>query len=365
MNQKAFISPLQLFIIYINTAIGAGVLTLPRSVAEIAKQDMWLSVIVGGILLFFAVWIATRLSQYFPGHTSLEYNRILLGSTLGQIVNIFQLSLTIAIAAIALRTFSFAIKLFLFDLTPPAVLVVGILILAVYAAQYGYTPLLRMQQVSFLFLSGTFISVLLLGLLGINTEAFLPMLSEGISPILKGAIPSWFAFSGPELITGLLFPYLVIPRAAVKVGAAGIAFVTFIYTLTVVIAQGSLTVAGAAHAIFPTVTAFREVEIPDTFIERLDGYLMILWILVYFNSLASLLFFISFGASRLFRFEYSRSLTVLLAPLLYYFSQLAPSFKEHSAAGDLFSKISIAWSLGLMPVLLLLAWYKNKRKQSC
>jgi spore germination protein len=365
MNQKAFISPLQLFIIYVNTAIGAGILTLPRSVAEAAKLDMWLAVIIGGFLMFFALWTVTRLSRYFPEHTSLEYNRILLGATLGQILNIIQLSLLIVLAALAIRTFSFAMKMFLFDTTPQSVFVGGILLVAVYATQYNFTPLLRAQQTSFFFLFVTFITVLLLGLLDIRSETFLPMLSEGISPIWKGSLPSWFAFSGPELIAGLLFPFLVIPGAAVKTGAASIAFITAIYTLTVVIAQGSLTAAGAAHTIFPTVAAFRNVEIPDTFIERLDGYLMIIWIFIYFNSLANLLFFVSFGASRLLQLEYSRCLIVILAPLLYYLSQLAPTIKDHFAAGNLFSKIGLVWSLGVLPVLLLIAWYKDKRKQSC
>lgn len=363
MNKKACISPLQLFIIYINTAIGAGILTLPRSVAEIAKQDMWLSTISGGLLMFMALWTALRLSRFFPEHTSMEYHPLLLGSALGHVVNIVQICLLLGLASLAVRTFAFAINFFLFDVTPQPVFIASILLVAGYAAQYGYAPLLRMQQVSFLFSYAIFISLLLLGLLDINMEPFLPILSEGISPIVKGAVPSWFAYSGPELITGLLFPFLSIPLNAVSAGAASIALITVIYLLTVIIVQGSLTAAGAAHVLFPTVIAFRNVEIPDTFIERLDGYLMIIWICIYFNSLANLLFFSAFATSRLFRLEYSRSLIVLLLPLLYYFSQLAPTLEDHFAANEFFNIICMTFSLGLMPILLLLAWYKRKGKQ--
>lgn len=360
MNQKAWISPIQLFIIYINTSIGAGILTLPRPIAEIAKQDMWLSTIMGGILMFIAMWTVIHLSRFFPEHTSIEYNRLLLGSVLGNVVNIFQIGLLILLAAQALRTFAFAIKLFLFDLTPQPVFAASILLVAGYATQYGYASLLRMQQASFLFFYTIFISLLLLGLLDIKMEPFLPTLSEGIGPIIKGAIPSWFSFSGPELITGLLYPFLSMPLAAISAGAASIAIVTVIYTLIVIVAQGSLTAAGAEHSIFPTVIAFRNVEIPDTFIERLDGYLIIIWICIYFNSLTNLLFFSSFAVSRLLRLEYSRTLVVLMLPLLYYISQLAPTIEDHFAVGEIFTIVCMAFSLGFMPILLLLAWYKHK-----
>lgn len=365
MSRKPFISPLQLFIVYVNTAIGAGILTLPRFVAEAAKEDMWLSVIVGGLLMLFALWAATQLSRCFPGQTSIEYNRLLLGTTLGQLVNIVQLSLIIGLASLALQTFSFAMKMFLFDLTPQPAFAIGILTVAVYATQYNWGPFLRIQQAAFFFLFTMLIVILLLGLLNMRSEPFLPLLAEGIVPVLKGARPSWFSFSGPELIAGLLLPFFVLPQAAVKTGAASIAFTTFIYTLTVIIAQASLTPAVAAHAILPTITAFRTVEIPDTFIERLDGYLMVLWIFIYFNSLANLLFFASFGASRLLQLEDNRSLVALLAPLLYYLSHLAPTLEDHYTVSSFFNTIGLIWGLGLMPLLLLIAWYKNRRKQAC
>ena len=365
MNKKAFISPLQLFIIFTNISIGAGILTLPRSVAEIAEHDMWMSVVVGGLLMFLSLLASIRLSQHFPEHTCLEYHRILLGPVLGQIINLVLLSLIIVLAALALRTFSTAVRMFLFDLTPSRIVAGSILALAVYATQYGYTPLLRMQQVSFLTIYVLFTIVLLLGLLGIRSEQFLPMLAEGIGPVLKGAVPSWFSFSGSELIAGLVFPYLIHQRSAVKTGIASIAFVTAIFTLTIIIVQGNLSPAATAHQVFPTITAFRDVEIPDTFIERLDGYFVSLWIVVYFNSLTNLLFCASFGVSRLLQLEDSRSLTVLLAPLMYYLSQLAPSIVENFTAGELFNKIGMVWGLGILPILLLLAWYRKKRQQTC
>ncbi|MDU4959360.1 MAG: endospore germination permease [Sporomusaceae bacterium] len=362
IKHKAFISPLQLFILYINISIGAGILTLPRSVAAVAGIDMWLSAILGGLLMFFALWVATRLSAYFPGQTSLEYHCLLLGNGLGVIAGVFQLLLLFGLASLAIRTFSFAMKIFLYDLTPQSVFIGGILIVAVYATQYNWTPLLRLQEVMFPFLFPMLIVILLLGTLDVSVEAFLPVLADGVAPAAKGALPSWFAYSAPELIIGLVYPFLANQRAAAKTGVASIAFITCLYTLTVIIVQGSLTAAGTEHAVFPTITAFRNVEIPDTFVERLDGYLMILWIFIYFNSLSNLLFMTAFGASRLLRLEYSRSLIAILAPLIYYVSQLAPSLKAHMDISELFSKIAPFWSLVIMPLLLMLAWYKNRRK---
>ena len=118
----AGISPVQIFILSFNAAFGVAMATLPKALGAVSKEDMWLPVILGGVVLMFAVWTAAKLSSYFPRHTCLEYNRILLGPVLGQLVNILLLVVIFIVPVVSIRSFGLAVKIFLFELTHPRLL---------------------------------------------------------------------------------------------------------------------------------------------------------------------------------------------------------------------------------------------------
>ncbi len=365
MNLRAGVSPLELFIILFNIAVGGGMLTLPRSVADAAKEDMWMSVIFGGLLMLFSVWVLIRLSRYFPNQTCMEYHRILLGPILGQAANLLVLALILSIAFLALRSFGMALKMFVLDTTPPQLFLFVLPMLAVYAIQYGLAPLVRLQQFvmipNYLF----FLTTISLGLLAINTKNYLPILAEGFIPVATGVVPSWFAYSGPELVLGLIYPYVTNQKAVMKWSMTCIGALMFLYTFITVVVQGMLGPTETAHMLVPTIIAYRGVEIPDTFIERLDGYLMIFWIPIYFTSLINFLYFFSFGAGRLLKLESNRSISILLVPLMFYLSLVPPNMDIVSKLNKLYNIAGMIWGLGILPLLLIIAWQKEKSRRLC
>jgi spore germination protein len=365
MNLRADVSPLQFFIITINVAVGGGMLTLPSSVADAAKEDMWLSVICGGILMLLSLWVAVRLSQYFPECTCIEYHRILLGPILGQVLNLVLLSLIVTATFLALRSFSTAIKLFILDITPLQIIFFVLLLLAVYAIQYELAPFLRFQQLIFVPNYMMLLPLLLLGLLSVSAKHYFPILAEGFTPVMKGAIPSWFSYSGPELVTGMIYPFITGKKQVMKWGAAAIVVLMVFYTMITIIVQGILGPAETGHMVVPTIIAYRAVEIPDTFIERVDGYLMIIWIGIYFCSLASFLYFTVFGAGRMLKLESSRPVSVLLVPLIFYLAIVPPTMQSVQMLDKIYNIVGMVWGLGVLPLLLGIAWLKEKRRGSC
>lgn len=354
-NTWATISPLQLSIMYFTTAFGAGVLTLPRSVGTIAREDMWLSVILGGLAMGFSLWCAVTLSQRFPKATAIEYHSILIGPIVGQLVNMYYLMSIVFLGAAALRSFSAALKLFIFDVTPQWIILFVFLGVAAYAGQYGIAPLIRMQQFIFLIISPVAIVLMSLGFLRVETKHFQPFLAGGLMPVLKGIVPSWFAYSGPELITGLFFPFVTQKKQVVKAGFLTVAVLTVIYTTYAVIVQGVLGIEETIVTGFPTIIAYREVYLPDTFIERIDGYEMVLHIALYFLSLANLLYFSAFGCSRLMKLEYSRPVIILLVPVFYIIAMLPQSIEQLFIFYRLANYVLLFWGLFILPLLLLIA----------
>ncbi|MCX7779796.1 MAG: spore germination protein [Negativicutes bacterium] len=365
MELNRWVSPLQFMVITINTMIGANLLTLPRTIVATAKQDMWMSILVTSVLFAVSFRIAAALAAYFPNHTSIEYHRILLGRFFGNILNLIMLTLMLAVTAQFIRIFRIAVKIFLLDLTPSQVIVFIFLALAVYAAQHGLGPIIRVQQLLFLFSYSLFIMLILLGVLEVEREHYSPMLADGIKPVLQGSLNCWTAYSGPELIIGFLYPYLVQRERITRYGLIVIGAVTIIYVLIYGITLGILGAAETADLLIPTVMAYRSIEIPDTFIERIDGYLMIVWIAICFTSLLNWLYFIGFGAARMLKLESSRAAMVLLLPLISYLVALPPDYHSFVTASDWINYCSLIWGLGFMPMLLILAWRRKAEMKQC
>ena len=64
---KDRITTAQAVVIIVNYILGTGILTLPRaSVEKVKTPDVWLSVILGGILAMVSGVIMVKLSQQFP-----------------------------------------------------------------------------------------------------------------------------------------------------------------------------------------------------------------------------------------------------------------------------------------------------------
>lgn len=363
LNTRATISPLQLGVLYYATAFGAGVLALPRSVGTIAKEDMWLAVILGGIAMAFSVWCAIRLSARFPQATAVEYHSQLLGPAVGTVVTVFYLLNMVLLGSAALRSFSGALKLYLFQLTPEWILLFVLLGVAAYAGQYGIAPLIRMQQFVLFAITPIAIVLIFLGFVRVEMKNFQPFLAEGLVPVLQGIVPSWFAYSGPELITGLLFPFVTGKRKVIKAGMVTVAVLTVVYTVYTVIVQGILGVEETIVTIYPTINAYREVNIPDTFIERIDGYGIILQIALYFLSLTNFQYFSAFGLSRLLKLEYSRSVVIVLVPVFYCIAMLPQTIAQLNGLYQLTNYASLSWGLFILPLLLVIA--KLRQRGGC
>ncbi len=359
------ISPSQFFIIAVNCMFGSSLLTLPSDLARIAKEDMWMPMLLGSILIFLAFWVALQLSAYFPNVTVMDYHVLLLGRIPGFILNGLMIILMMVIIALYLRTFTIAVKVYLLDLTPPQVIDIFLLGLGMYAVQYGLAPLLRLQQFLFVQEYGIFLTIVLLGVLSIEAKYYQPILAEGITPVLQGTISTWLTYTGPEMFIGFLYPFITPKKTILKWGMYGIGMATFIYVIMTLIVQGILGSNETANTIIPTMMAYRFIEIPDTFIERLDGYLMTIWVVIAFTSLINWIYFISFGIGQMFKLESSRCIVVLLLPFIYYLVYIPPNAYAIQVITQWVNYAGIFWGLGVTPLLLVLAWLKSKRKMSC
>ena len=75
-NNQESLTTQQTVMIITNFILGIGILTLPRAAAEKVKTpDIWLSIIIGGLIAMLAGVVIVKLSQQFPKKTFYEYSQ--------------------------------------------------------------------------------------------------------------------------------------------------------------------------------------------------------------------------------------------------------------------------------------------------
>ncbi len=86
-STKDRITTVQTAVIVSNFMLGSGILTLPRaSGTEVGTPDVWISVLIGGVIAIAAGVIMAVLSKSHVGRTLFQYNQDLLGKWIGGVI---------------------------------------------------------------------------------------------------------------------------------------------------------------------------------------------------------------------------------------------------------------------------------------
>ena len=186
--------------------IGTSILALPNGVVQDAKQDGWISVIVGGMYPLYLALLAIYYAKKHPNQDILALSNIYLGRILGTICNIlFMVEFGIfTIAAIVSLSNIFRVNVTPF-LTPIKVFIPTIL-LAIYLSNKGIKVLGRINKIS-LYITVILVIVLLTSLQNGNYLNLFPIFGTGVKNILSGSMESALAYGGMEAIF-LFYPVL-------------------------------------------------------------------------------------------------------------------------------------------------------------
>jgi len=140
----------------------------------------------------------------------------------------------------------------------------------------------------------------------------------------------------------------------------------FLFTTLAVMTVGVLSAENAKTISYPLIEVVRFVELPGTFIERLENYLLIAWIPNVFSTLAIYLYMPAQILMRLNGHADHRPWVLLLAPLLFFDSNLLGDMAQAiQTAADLNRLLGLSFSLGVIPLSLAVAWWKKRGDKAC
>ncbi len=362
MKDEGKISAAQLRILMVTTILGTTVLFMPSLVATAARQDGWLSMIVGVAAGYLEAVVVLALGKRFPNQSMVQYSEVILGKFLGKILGLAMILYLIQFNLIIVREFGELLVLAIMPATPITVFIVVILLLAVYASTGGLEVIARTNEVFFL---PTIVVILLLFNLAakdFDLGNLLPVLENGPVPVLKGALPS-FAFFGEIGLVGFLYPKINNPGQIPKATYQALAITGGIMVMDMVAVLAVFNPESASRIILPTLVMAKNIRIAQ-FIEHMEALMVFIWISSVFIKITIFLYAAALATNQWLGLKRQRllnwPLAAILAPLAIYF------FPNSLALAKFIQKASFpylyAGEIGIPLLLLIVAAIRGKRE---
>ena len=283
----------QLQILIVLSAMGTGVIILPRRVAEFAGQDGWV-IVLGLILVAMGIGLlmATAIGQMAkvkPGVGFMGSLRHMLSTPVAYVIGILLWLKLVFAAGLELRAFLEITQMVMLPATPIPAVSVAVILLCAYAAAKGIETRARVAEILFAIMAIPFVFLVGLAIFDIDFTNLMPVLVTPPQSLLHGVLRLGFIFTGLECLL-LVAPFV---KGDKKLGwhiAKAILFAGGIIFLITI-----LTIAKFGHGVvnqpWPVLRMMDMINLPGSFIERQEVLMFSFWIITAFAIGNTMLFF--------------------------------------------------------------------------
>ncbi|MFC7393127.1 GerAB/ArcD/ProY family transporter [Scopulibacillus cellulosilyticus] len=355
--EKGKISAYQMGVLMHLATVSTGVLLLPSAMYKFAQKDLWLSLLISSLIGFVMVFIACKLHQYFPKKTLIEISNTLLGKIGGKVIGFIFLFLTLYINGYIVREYSEFLITNFFDKTPITIMATSLTLVCSFAVLGGLEVIARCAQIFAPVVILLFLGIVMLQLPDMEPLNMLPVMDNGIVPILKGTIApmGWFA---EYTFISFLLPYVSDGKNAMKAGFISVltaVLALLIVCLVILFILGNLT----GKYLFPFMIIARYISVAD-FLEHVESIVMAIWIVGAFIKTCLYFYINVLGISQWLKLSEYRSLTLPVGLLLVILAVW--EFPNLQALIN-FSPVSVIDKITgfIIPVLLLLLAFIYKK----
>lgn len=274
--EEGKISSDQLLLLLVTTVLPTAVLFLPAVSVKAAGRDAWLSILVVTSVFGLAViFVATALGMRFPGKTIMEYSEDIIGRWPGKILGFAYIFFFIYTNAIVIREFGdFLVAAFMPE-TPLSVFIMALLFIAASSVRNGLEVIARMNQFVVPLMMFMLVIIFTLVFGEADFKKLLPVMAEGIKPMLHGALTP-MAWRGEVVLITMFMPYLNIYKKARMAGNKAVLLLTAILTVDIVMSLAVFGVASEFHT-FPTYFLAFYIGVAG-FVERIEAFILALWV---------------------------------------------------------------------------------------
>lgn len=324
-----------------------------RLTTTIAGSQGFLAILLGSCYSLLAIYLATKVSSYFPQMTPWQYAEVIFGKWPGKLVALTLVLWKLLVSALLLRGLGDFLITAILPETPLSVNIMVMLMLTCLGAYYGLEAIARFNLVVYPFILLAWVIVIVASLVRADFGWVLPLGAIAPLRLLTGSL-----VAGTFLIDGLIVTMfytfvaeedkpLVFKYTAWSVGV-GAAILLLLQLSAVTLYSPEL----ASTMTFPVVELARDASL-GAFLEHVEALYLAVWILGSFIRISTVFYGSCLGLSQIVAWSNHRTYILLLAPLVFYAAFFAQSFPESMNHDGMFATTGVFYQLGFTTLLLL------------
>lgn len=357
------ISPYQLAVMIIMFEIGSSPLFL---LASEAKRDAWISVLIAmacGMLLL--VFVTLPIQRREPDLNLIDLFFRYCGKWIGHLFAWPYVIYFVYKSVRNVREFGDLMNLYLLPQSPLVVVIMVIMLLSAYAVYQGVEVFCRTMQALLPVIAGIYFLLLFLLLIigDIQPGSLLPIMEDGIRPVVAAALPEVISFPFGEMVLFLMYwrfvnrPKKVLPATLIAYSLAGF-FLVFTNALILSILGPEMASIGG----IPLMIVASLIRITQ-FVERMDPFVALLLFIGVWVKQTAYYFGAAMALASIFKTTYKR-MTLPAGIVIFAGSLMFSSFMEQIRFGFEFNiKYHFPiFQIVLPSLLLLLMIIRRKRK---
>lgn len=354
MKHREFLNSFGLFASICVTVIGVGIFSYPSIMANDVGSEGWLVTIIAGFVVYLLVYLIYRVlkdNDYKTFYSIMETN---IGRISAKIFAIILSIYFVVSIAFGLRIFGEVIKMYLLERTPMEFIILVLILTGTYLVRGGIIPILKFNEISFWLMFVPMFLVLIFAVKGSDFSNILPVFNEKPSNYLRALLSATYSFGGIE-IAYVVIPYLRDKKNIKKTLGKSIFFITFFYTIVVILCLAFFTKYHTKTLLWPTITLIRSIVIPGAFVERWEGIVMAIWILFYFTTFVNIFFFATDLIKDTFNLENVKISVIFVVPFIYIIALYPQNIAELYDYLNKVTPIFSTFSFIVLPAVLILA----------
>ncbi|AIF42661.1 GerAB/ArcD/ProY family transporter [Virgibacillus sp. SK37] len=296
-----------LFFIITTMQLGVGIMGAPSHIFHFAKQDSWISILIGGVYILLTVSVMIFILKQYENADIFGIQVDVFGKWIGKLLgSLYVLYFGFALITV-LVTYIEVIQIFLHPTLATYLPAILIMLLIVYAVLGGVRIIVG---VCFLFFIFTQWILLLLydPISRMDWTQFLPMFVTPLPDLLQGAKGSIFTLGGFEILF-LIYPFIQNKEKIKLPVFLGIGYSVLILLLTTIISIGYFGLQGLGDIEFSVLSFFKSVSF--SFVERVDYLVVMEWLMIVLPNNILVMWGITYGMKRLYRIPQKTTLYIV------------------------------------------------------
>ncbi|MDD2420664.1 MAG: endospore germination permease [Heliobacteriaceae bacterium] len=359
--KKAFVSPLQIWTLFVGTGIGANLIFSPG--VTFTQQDAWLGPLFAGTAGLVYVPLLTGLRYAYPGQSLVIAGRTACGKITGTLLAFFWVWFPLHLYVLALMNISYLLSHLVYPNTPPVVFNLLAAIVTGYAAWLGPEVIARFTVLILPWLLAGLAGLTVLTLPTIDYLYFLPVGQTSFGDFARQGLGLFaFPFSESVLLVAFL-AHVPLKTNLNRTLLSSFITVSLVLSLVTTLMIGTLGPGIIADKISPLFSVVRYAGLGH-YLDRLDAAFMPVWLGFVTIKMALCLYIFSRHLSEWAGFTGHRLIVPPAALLGLGFSLV---FLKNLVEGfviidKVYFLYLVPWALGYPILLLLLAKYRRRQK---